>query len=120
VVRSYLERGYHTTDLWAPRAPGLVALAEERVSNLRKKEEAAAWEATGLAWREAGEVVTGPDGRQYRLGPHWSKWVPHSNMEYMGHSVDGEVASGRSLLCPETGKVVLRWQRGEALPRRAA
>jgi hypothetical protein len=120
VVRDYMERGYHTTDLWAARAPGLLALAEGRLTGLRKKEEAAAWEATGLAWREAGEVVTGPDGKSYRLGPQWSRWVPHSNLDYYGHSVDGEVVSGRSLLDPDTGKVALRWQRGEALPRRAA
>jgi hypothetical protein len=116
VVRPHLERD-RPLDLWyVPRAAGLVAVAEGRVAHLRRAEAAAAWAATGLAWRGAGEVIAAPDGRRYRLGATWSRWVPHSSMEYMGESVDGEVVGGRSLLDPDTGAVVLRWRRGDALP----
>lgn len=118
-VRSYLERGYHTT-FYSPKPMSLTATAEASLARARSKAVKDAWEATGLAWREAGDVVTGPDGRKYRLGAQWSKWVASSNIEYMGESVDGEVVSGRSLLDPDTGAVLMRWKRGEALPRQAA
>lgn len=97
----------------------LVARAERHAVEARKREEArkveearkalaAEWQASGGAYKAAGERVTFA-GREYVLGPVGSRWIAHSNMEYMGHSVDGEVVTGRSLLCPETGKALLRW-----------
>jgi len=97
----------------------LVARAERRAVEARKREEArkagearkalaAEWQASGGAYPAAGERVTFA-GREYVLGPVGSRWIAHSNMEYMGESVDGEVVTGRSLLCPETGKALLRW-----------
>jgi hypothetical protein len=37
-------------------------------------------------------------------------------MEYMGESVDGNVVSGRSLICPDTGAAVLQWNSRWAYP----
>ena len=98
------------------------AVEARKAEDARKAEEArkalaAEWYATGGAYKAEGERVTFA-GREYVLGPRWTKWVAHSNMEYMGESVDGEVVSGRNLLCPETGAVLLRWndKRGYPVP----
>lgn len=94
---------------------------EERLEGARKAEERERlkkeWEATGFrTHRDAGFRVTW-QGQEYILTAEWTKWVAHSNLEYMGESVDGSVVWGRELLNPETGKVALRWQNGWDCPR---
>jgi hypothetical protein len=97
----------------------IVTLTAETVKGVQARAErerlVASWNATGGSWKREGERITF-GGREYVLGERWTKWVAHSNMEYMGESVDGEVVSGRSLLCPDTGKVLLRWSDKSAYP----
>lgn len=96
-----------------------VAACAETVKGVQARAErerlVASWDASGGSWKREGERITF-EGREYVLGQRWTKWVAHSNMEYMGESVDGEVVSGRSLLCPDTGKVLLRWSDKSAYP----
>jgi hypothetical protein len=97
----------------------IVTLTAETVKGVQARAErerlVASWNATGGSWKREGERITF-GGREYVLGERWTKWVAHSNMEYMGESVDGEVVSGRSLLCPDTGNVLLRWSDKSAYP----
>lgn len=101
--------------LTAETVKGVQARAEAMKAQAEREALIAAWRATGFTWKSEGERITF-GGREYVLGQRWTKWVAHSNMEYMGESVDGEVVSGRSLLCPETGKVLLRWSDKSAYP----
>lgn len=86
-----------------------------RKAEAARKARAAEWQATGGDYKAAGGRVTF-EGREYVLGETWTKWVAHSNLEYMGESVDGEVVWGRDLLDPETGKVALRWSNKREFP----
>lgn len=73
------------------------------------------WRASGGSWKPAGDRITF-QGREYVLGPVGSQWVARSNMTYMGESVDGNVVSSRSLICPDTGAAILRWDSRWAYP----
>lgn len=107
------------TLMGAGDASQMINRAEHQLVEARKAAEIQArvdeWRACGGAHKPAGERIT-YQGREYILGRIRAKWVAHSNMEYMGESVDGEVIDVRSLFCPETGAVLLRWDERWALP----
>lgn len=77
--------------------------AEAQAAEDARKARNAEWSAASGLIKLAGERVT-YQGGEYVLGPVWTK------------SVDGERVSGRNLLCPETGAVLLRWDRRLLLP----
>ncbi len=96
------------------RAQDLVKSEGAREEQTRLK---GAWDATGARLRRgAGEKVMW-EGREYIMGAEWTRWVAHSNLEYMGESVDGEVVWGRDLIDPETNKVAFKWRSGWDYPR---